>query len=196
MSEKLKTNLSMELLKNEGEFWGYASTTNIIDDDGDEIIHGAFKKTLKEWTARGKCPPFCWQHKMDELIGVISEVKEDNKGLRIKGKFLLDLPKAKEAYLLLKENAVDSFSIGFRATKYRYLDNNKRFSRNSDNNISEVGFGKIRQILELSLKEISFVSVPANSASTVYEYKTACGSSQEIQKLLRKISKIKQQLLY
>ena len=50
---------------------------------------------------------------------------EDDKGLAVDGELLLDIQKAQEARTLVKNNAIDGLSIGFRIDDFSY-DNDTR----------------------------------------------------------------------
>ena len=57
---------------------GYGSIFNNIDADGDVISKGAYTKTLRESGSRVK---YLYQHKMDQPIGKMLNMYEDEKGL-------------------------------------------------------------------------------------------------------------------
>ena len=73
-----------------GEFEGYGSVFGIEDSYGDVVMPGAFKRTLNEWSQKGRLPAMLWQHKSDEPLGPYLEMKEDENGLYVKGRLLID----------------------------------------------------------------------------------------------------------
>ena len=91
---------------------------------------------------------------MEEPIGVITDLHEDEYGLYMEGRLLLDVERAREAYALLKEGVVRGLSIGYRPTKYQYDP--------------ESG---VRELAQVELVEVSLVSDPANEAAEVNEVK-------------------------
>ncbi len=91
-----------------------------------------------------------WQHQWEKPIGVITALFEDALGLYMKGKLLLEVAQAREAYALLKAGVVRGLSIGYSV---------KRSRRNPDSGI--------RELLDLNLWEISLVTMPANEAAQV-----------------------------
>lgn len=142
----------LKTLQDQGQFSGYAST-HAIDHSNDRILPGAFSKTLDQWTCqRGRFPHIHFEHDAEEIIGLCKRLQEDDHGLYVQGKLLLDLPKAQQAYFLL-QRGLNGLSIGFFVLK--------AFSK-----------GGVRHIQELILKEVSFVKDPCNAEARVHEYKS------------------------
>lgn len=109
---RVKTAINILKTKDDGEkgiVEAYVSIFDNVDLGGDKIVKGAFKESLKK-----KLPKGVWMHNWDEPIAKTIEAKEDDKGLYIKGQLILDVQKAKEAYILMKEGVIDEFSIGYR----------------------------------------------------------------------------------
>jgi HK97 family phage prohead protease len=128
-----------------GVFTGYASIFGNVDSHGDAVMPGAFRKSLSE---RGNVVPLLWQHDQAEPVGVI-ELVEDSKGLRVvRGEINLETARGREAYALLKQGAIKGLSIGFQTLKDGWS-------------------GKVRQLKELKLMEVSLVTFPANELATV-----------------------------
>jgi len=123
----------------DGTFEGYASVFGVVDQGYDVVERGAFVKSL----ARRK-PKMLWQHEMDKPIGVWDEVREDERGLYVKGRLLTDVAKGREALALLKAGALDSMSIGHRTVEATM----------------EQGDRMIRKPPEVDLFEISIVTFP------------------------------------
>ena len=98
-----------------GEFEGYASLFNMVDLGGDVVERGAFRDTL---AARGAANiKMLWQHDQSEPIGTWLSMREDSRGLLVRGKLDLAVARAREALALLKSGALDGLSIGFRTEK-------------------------------------------------------------------------------
>ena len=152
---------SFEFKDSEGEgiFEGHAAIFNTPDQYDDIIMPGAFKKSLHKHPK--KKVKMLRQHKADSIIGVWEEIKEDPKGLFVKGRLLLELQGAKEAFILMKEGALDSLSIGFR-TVVDLFDSK----------------AKTRSLVELALFEISLVAIPAQLGAIITSVKQA--SPEEI----------------
>ena len=63
---------------------------------------------------KNKMPPVLWNHNDSEPIGVYTNIYEDEKGLYVEGKLLIDdVPRAKSTHALLKAGAIDGLSIGY-----------------------------------------------------------------------------------
>lgn len=99
----------------------YVSIFDNVDLGGDKIIKGAFAESLKK-----KLPKGVWMHNWDQPIAKTLEAREDDKGLYIKGKLIMDVQKAKEAYALMKEGVIDEFSIGYRVLEDEWEEDGTR----------------------------------------------------------------------
>lgn len=134
----------------EGTFSGYASVFHVKDSYDDVVLPGAFTKTLEE----SKDVKLLWQHDPEQPIGVITNIYEAEKGLKIEGKVLTATSKGKEVYELLKSKSIDGLSIG-----YEVLDSYED--------------GDTRYITEVKLWEVSVVTFPANKMAKVEDVKDA-----------------------
>ncbi len=134
---------------------GYASFFDVLDQQQDRIVKGAFTKTLKAWRQMGKMPKMLWQHDACQPIGVWTRLHEDDQGLYAEGRLALGVSKADEAYLLLKEGALEGLSIGFRTVES--LRDKER---------------KTRILLDIDLIEISLVTFGANAKAVIHAIKT------------------------
>jgi hypothetical protein len=129
-----------------GRIAGYASYFNNVDRLHDRVAPGAFQLSLKSAKRQGRMPKMLWQHDPKQPIGVWTRLYEDERGLYAEGRLTLGVGKADEAFLLLKEGAIDGLSIGFRTLKAT----------------QDKGF-KTRTLLEVDLIEISLVTFGANT---------------------------------
>lgn len=134
----------------EGHIEGYASVFNVVDEQGDTVVKGAFKKCIERMKEKSKTPKFLWQHDARKPIGVWDEMYEDDYGLFVKGRLLLDLKRGREVWSMLKNKAVDGLSIGYKSAK------------RTDNNL----------ITDVDLMEISVVTFPACTDAKVESVKS------------------------
>lgn len=141
-------DLDVKAVSEAGEFTGYAAVFNNEDLGRDVIVPNAFTKSLQRRPA-GKVKMFR-QHDPQEPIGVWLDLVEDKKGLRAKGKLILDTVKGRETHALMRAGALDGLSIGFRTVK-------DRFDRAKG----------IRFLEEVDVPEISIVTFPLNPRATV-----------------------------
>lgn len=138
-----------------GSFSGYASIFNELDDQGDRVLKGAFQNSLEAIAAQSTSPKMLWQHDASDPIGVWEEIREDDRGLFVKGRLILELRRAQEAYALMKARVLDSLSIGYRVVQASKGPNLKE-----------------RLLKQLDLFEISLVTFPANRAARITNLKT------------------------
>jgi HK97 family phage prohead protease len=140
----------------DGTFSGYASLFETIDTDNDIMAKGCFRATLAAARKARRFPKMLWQHDRREPIGVWTDLAEDDKGLRVAGRLVLESPRGAEAYALLKAGALDGLSVGFRIVKA---------VRDAQRNA--------RRILEAELGEISLVTFGAMPGALIDGVKSA-----------------------
>lgn len=88
--QRLDVPLSLKSVSDSGEFEGYGSVFGVKDSHDDVVMSGAFAASLRAWSDRKALPALLWQHRMDEPIGVYTEMKEDDVGLYVRGRLLID----------------------------------------------------------------------------------------------------------
>jgi len=96
---------------------GYASLFGDADQGGDIVQKGAYAASLAAIAADGGRIKMLWQHDPAQPIGVWDEVREDARGLWVKGRILSDVAKGREAAALIAAGAIDGLSIGYRTVK-------------------------------------------------------------------------------
>ena len=117
MKQHQTSEFCLKSIEEDGIFYGYASVFDCIDLQNDQVVPGAFSKSLDAWRAKAAWPKMLWQHDHHHPIGQWVDMQEDATGLRVKGQLLLDVRKGREAYALLKRNVVNGLSIGFSLEK-------------------------------------------------------------------------------
>ncbi|MEM6852268.1 MAG: HK97 family phage prohead protease [Pseudomonadota bacterium] len=130
------------------EIEGYASLFNERDLNDDIVAPGAFARSLRRRPAAEV--KMLFHHEATAPIGVWRDIREDDRGLYVRGDLALNLPRAAETLELMQLGAVDGLSIGFRAVR----------SRRSP------GKGA-RELLEIDLWEISVVTFPMAPSARV-----------------------------
>lgn len=140
--------LQVKEVSDDGTFEGYGSIFGNLDSYGEIVEEGAFAKSLARHAKEKTKPLMLWQHNPDDPIGVWDSLTEDAKGLRGVGRLLKGVRRADEAYIMLKNGAIQGLSIGYREVKVEPEGNNRRLK-------------------ELDLIEISIVSFPANRRARV-----------------------------
>ncbi len=137
-----------------GQFEGYASLFNLPDLGKDLVEPGAFSASLARRGPRGI--KLLWQHDPSEPIGQWLLLREDARGLFVRGRLSPDVARAREVLALMRDGAVDGLSIGFRTVRAR----------------SEPRTG-IRRLSEIDLWEISIVTFPLLPQARVSAVKAA-----------------------
>ncbi|TVR10461.1 MAG: HK97 family phage prohead protease [Salinarimonadaceae bacterium] len=147
----------------DGEFEGYASLFDVPDLTRDVVRPGAFAGSLTRRGAAGV--RMLWQHDPGEPIGSWLDIREDRRGLFVRGRLNLAVARAREVHALIRERAVDGLSIGFRVQR----------------STKERATG--RRILEqVDLWEISIVTFPMLPAARVSQVKGVDGLALAIRK--------------
>lgn len=140
----------------DGSFSGYASLFGQEDLGRDMVMPGAFARSLASRGAGGVRMLF--QHDPASPIGVWQEIREDAKGLFVRGKLTTEVARAREVLALMRAGAVDGLSIGFRTVRGR----------------TDARTG-VRRLMEVDLWEISVVTFPMLPAARVNAVKGGAG---------------------
>ena len=138
--ERQDTNLYIE---------GYGAYFGNVDSYGDIIRAGAFAPFLASEDA--KRVKLCWQHNFDDVIGVIEEMREDERGLWFRAK-ISNTTLGKDAATLIEDGALNEFSIGYGVKAAEYPTDQP---------------GVSRILTDVYLYEISLVSRAANPKATL-----------------------------
>lgn len=154
-NERKAFPLEVKEVDESGAFSGYLSVFGNVDSHRDVVMPGAFTKSLEEYESKGILPPVLWQHDSSQPIGPFTKMKEDQHGLYVEGRLLInDIPKAREAHALVKNKVISGMSIGYGTVKDDF-DSQKR----------------VRRLTELKLFEGSIVTFPSNTAANVEDVK-------------------------
>lgn len=121
---------------------GYASLFGACDQGGDIVERGAYAASLKALKAEGRNVKMLWQHDPAQPIGIWDEVREDARGLYVKGRLLDSVGRGREAAALIEAGAIDGLSIGYRTVRAAKNDKGRRL------------------LTELELWEVSLVTFP------------------------------------
>ncbi|MFV0361179.1 HK97 family phage prohead protease [Tropicimonas sp.] len=124
------------------EIAGYASLFGRVDQGGDIVQSGAYGASLRALEAAGRRVKMLWQHDPAQPSGVWDEVREDERGLYVRGRILREIEKGREAAALIEAGAIDGLSIGYRTKR------------------AEKDAGGRRLLHDLELWEVSLVTFP------------------------------------
>ncbi|RBW60295.1 HK97 family phage prohead protease [Ruegeria sp. A3M17] len=147
---------------------GYASLFGQVDQGSDVVQKGAYRRSLAGLKAAGQRVKMLWQHDPAQPIGVWDDVREDARGLWVKGRMLESTQKGREAAELIRAGAIDGLSIGYRT---------KRAVKNEKGH---------RVLTELELWEVSLVTFPMLPSARV----AAKGTTPDAEDTLRSIAEV------
>jgi HK97 family phage prohead protease len=128
-------------------FEGYASLFGVPDGGGDVVAPGAFAASLRRRPA--PAVRMLYQHLPNEPLGAWETIREDARGLYVRGRLVLDVQRAREVRALIADGALDGLSIGFRTVR------------------AARGASGLRTLTEIDLWEISIVTFPLLAGSGV-----------------------------
>jgi hypothetical protein len=148
--KSLDCGFQIKKLSEQGQFSGYGSVYDTLDDGGDIIQAGAFSDSLDEWDSKGRMPAMLWQHNSREPMGAYTAIREDSKGLMVEGRLALKTQRGAEAYELMQMGAISGLSIG-------YVVRDDSFDQKNG----------VRTIKRADLWEVSLVTFPMNDAARV-----------------------------
>lgn len=150
-----------------GVFTGYAARFNTADLGRDLIVPGAFAESLAQRGAAGVRMLF--QHDPAEPIGVWLELREDTRGLFVRGRLISEIARGREVLSLMRAGAIDGLSIGFQTVEGRTHP--------------KTG---IRRLSKIDLWEISVVTFPMHPGARVGAFKRDAISSTNLAATIRR----------
>lgn len=159
--DHLDLSLRFEAPTDAGEFSGYAVIWGERNAHNEIVQRGAFTRSLEEHRAAGTRPVMLWSHIPSEIIGVWNEVREDEKGLFVRGQFLTQITSGREAYELVKARALNGLSIGFRTYPGGVQTR-----------------GGVRIITSINVREISLVGNPSGGGARITNIRSSGRSSE------------------
>lgn len=156
---------------------GYAAIFGNKDKAGDILIKGCFAKSIHdrgpESSANDKII-MLWMHDMNEPIGNILVLIEDEKGLYFEAE-IDDVPRGNQAVKQLESGTLNQFSIG-----YQYVWENCEYDSEKDAFI----------VKEVKLYEISVVSIGCNGETEYLGLKSIEDAENSYKELNEEISEI------
>ena len=150
--ERKFAELDLARLAEDGTFEGYASLFGRVDLGRDVVEPGAFARSLARRGAAGVRMLF--QHDPNQPIGTWTDIREDARGLLVRGRLASGVGKAREVLELMRGGALDGLSIGFKTVRAIHDP-----------------VADIRTIHEADLWEISVVTFPMLPDARVSEVK-------------------------
>lgn len=156
---------------------GYAAIFGNKDKADDILIKGCFAKSIQdrgpESSANDKII-MLWMHDMNEPIGRLSVLNEDDKGLYFEA-VIDDVPRGNQAVKQLESGTLNQFSIG-----YQYVWENCEYDSAKDAFI----------VKEVKLHEISVVSIGCNGETEYLGLKSLEDAERAYEELNGEISSL------
>lgn len=166
---------------------GYASTFDRVPDSyGDVVAKGAFARTLREWDERGAQGariPLLYAHNTDDPaynIGVVTEAREDDRGLFVRAEFDADSDMAQLVRRQAREGRLCKFSFAYAVRDSAPVD---------------LGDGLVaNELRDVDLFEVSLVQIPANSFAEITAVKSGRRNSRKDEGELRRVREMAGQI--
>ncbi|MBA3672305.1 MAG: HK97 family phage prohead protease [Gemmatimonadaceae bacterium] len=136
------------------------SSTWDLDQGGDLIERGAYRRTLEHWSRRRSDRPIPLVDTHDyssirRIIGHLVDAAERAEGLWTRFKLIDGDEAAEAAYRRFDAGAITGLSVGYSVVRQRAPNTEERAA------------GIRRVLLELKLSEVSAVTFPMNSAAVI-----------------------------
>lgn len=167
MNHKTKDFALVKSDEGAGTISGYFSTYDRIPDSyGDVIEAGAFTDTIKARKASGHPFPLCWNHDLDQIIGAVDKIEDDDHGPLMTAHFF-DTALAQEKRELVKQGVVYQFSFAYDVKGWERPTDEER----------KAGIENI--LTKLDLFEVSIVPIPANPRAEITDIKSGRRNSRK-----------------
>ena len=152
---------------------GYFSVFGNLDSDGDIVLPGAFKKTLKENGPDSGKPRILhlYMHDPSQILSKPHVLKEDKRGLYFESK-ISETSLGKDVLQLYRDKVLTEHSIGYQVVKRE---------------VDESGKERVQKLVELKLWEGSTVSWGANMEALVSTVKSEGNHGKTFEVIIEKI---------
>jgi HK97 family phage prohead protease len=141
-----------------GNFTGYGSVYNVVDQGDDIVASGAFAESIEALMAKKRLPSMLFGHRAGELpVGAYQSMREDSTGLWLDGNIAIDTQKGGDLHKLMMMKpvpAISGLSVGF-------ITRDDSYDRVTG----------IRTIKKADLFEVSIVNFPMNDLARVQSVK-------------------------
>lgn len=137
-----------------GTFSGHAAIFGEVNQHREIVQRGAFQRSLAEHQANGSWPLMRYEHRPGDEVGAWDAIREDDRGLFVAGRFLLETRSGAEAHTRVKRRAINGLSIGF---------NIRGSTRRPDG---------VRVLTDIDLQEISIVGLPSARGARITDIRS------------------------
>lgn len=143
---------------------GYASTFGNIDTYGDIVEETAFDNVIDLFNRGERHIVLLHNHYSSQSIGVVTELRKDEKGLWFAGEIATDLTDGKQTAIRITRGIIKAVSIGYYLKDF-FIDKEGHW-----------------HLSEIDLFEISPVALPANDQAIINEWKNTDYDEEKIEK--------------
>lgn len=156
-----------------GELTGYLAVFGNVDQYGEIIAPGAFKRSLGLKLGNGKTLPLMSTHmafggRTRDVIGSIDSAVEDDYGLKIHAVFSSDAT-SQETRIKVNEGHIKGLSVGYKTVRYSVREAENDAEREI---LGKCGRDSILILEELELEEGTVTPFPVNEEAMVIESKS------------------------
>lgn len=150
---------NLEKADDPGTLTGWASVYNVVDQQEDVVVPGAFRKTLSDWRSSKRVIPLTLDHQntAEGVIGSLSKVEDTAFGLKTTFTFS-STSKAQDARTKAREGHLNGLSIFGPIFKHGF---------------DAVAGKSVRLLKEVGLAFVGLTPIPANTDSLVLTAKAA-----------------------
>ncbi len=145
---QLSYGFEIKQIDEAGYIAGVAAGYGNVDHGNDRIIPGALTKSIM---GRSHVPMLLF-HDQKRPIGAWGKFNEGQDGLAVEGRIAMKTRAGQEAHALAEAKALPGLSIGYNPLIKRMQ-------------------GKVRELVELALHEISLVTIPMNDRTLITNVK-------------------------
>jgi HK97 family phage prohead protease len=147
-TERFTSAVEWKSIGAEGELEGYASVFGNIDEGGDVVERGAFKKTLADRRQSGQPWPLTTDHDLsvDGIVGSITYAEEDAYGLKVRAKFS-GIERAQDVRRRMVEGHLRGLSFSYQVVRSR---------------VGTLAGKAVRYLAEVRLFEVAATAYPMN----------------------------------
>ncbi|WP_051978651.1 HK97 family phage prohead protease [Edaphobacter aggregans] len=144
-------SLKLKSVTDAGTFEGIASHYGNVDEVGDVVLPGAYRQSI---ASQGAGFPLLFAHDQSQPLGLARVSDSPGVGLAVSGSLVMSDPNARRVFDHLKAGSIKGLSVG-----YSIPNDPQKVTYSSD--------GRIRNLAEIRLWEVSLTPCPANQLALV-----------------------------
>lgn len=170
-------NISFDIkeIDDKGHFSGYGSVFDVVDSYNERVLKGAFLASLASHAEKNTMPLMFYNHSSVRRCGTWLEMREDDRGLFVRGRLWIDGPNpdqdALKAYRgMTSEKGKMGLSIGYSVPEGGACYNSAL---------------KTTDLVAVDLWEVSPVDFPANDEARIDHVRSDITTIRDFERFLR-----------